>query len=405
MKKTIMMMLGLALAMTACKDGGEVPANSGPVDLTIRVGSSEMMRSLPNTGGMTAVTGHKVRYVLEVLDAASKTSIERKANVENLGTATSSFSLSLNPGSYDFLFWADFVTSDDTDLYYDTQDLTDVQILKSGANYLGDHTRDAYCGARLAQAVNSSYTFSALTLTRPFGRIEVAATDFDPAVTAKVPAKAKLTYTSAIPSSYNVSTGTVGSATLASQNFTITLDPPATGGVQTLDLLYDYVLAASAGTSVNFKVELLDGSDAVLSTRNMAGITAQANKRTTLAGDFYSVVTKDFDGSVTISENFSESVNPDTDYMPTSLTASAVTATGMTLTWSAVKDATEYRVEYATNSGFTTGLTVKTGITAKTYALSSLTAGTTYYIRVVAVSAATGFSVVSATATQATAAE
>ena len=84
-----------------------------------------------------------------------------------------------------------------------------------------------------------------------------------------------------------------------------------------------------------------------------------------------------------------------------SLTPSAVTSTGMTLTWIAVPNATGYVLERATNSAFSTGLTtVYTGalLTAND---TGLTTATTYYYRVHAT--ATGFTTINyATATQIT---
>lgn len=72
-----------------------------------------------------------------------------------------------------------------------------------------------------------------------------------------------------------------------------------------------------------------------------------------------------------------------------SLVSSAVSATGATLTWAAVPNATSYILERATNAGFTTGLTsVYTGALL-TKADTGLTTATTYYYRVTA--SATGY--------------
>lgn len=85
---------------------------------------------------------------------------------------------------------------------------------------------------------------------------------------------------------------------------------------------------------------------------------------------------------------------------PGSFTASAVTATTMTLTWNAVTGASGYLVERATNAGFSTGLTTVYTGTALTTPVTGLTTGTTYYFRVKATS--TNFTGAYSTLTQAT---
>ena len=82
-------------------------------------------------------------------------------------------------------------------------------------------------------------------------------------------------------------------------------------------------------------------------------------------------------------------------------TATAITATGLTLNWSAPTTGgtvANYTVQYATNSSFT-GATSSAAVTSTTYNVSGLTAGTTYWFRVVAnnASASTNSSSVSAT--------
>lgn len=66
---------------------------------------------------------------------------------------------------------------------------------------------------------------------------------------------------------------------------------------------------------------------------------------------------------------------------PTGLTSSAVTATGATVSWTAVSGALSYDVDYKTNSSGT-WTNAATGITATSANLSGLTAGTLYDWRV-----------------------
>ncbi len=75
--------------------------------------------------------------------------------------------------------------------------------------------------------------------------------------------------------------------------------------------------------------------------------------------------------------------------VPAAPTVANLTATTLTLNWSAVSGATSYTVQRATNAAFTgTITTVATGVTVLTRNVTGLTGNTTYYFRVVAVDAA-----------------
>ncbi len=70
---------------------------------------------------------------------------------------------------------------------------------------------------------------------------------------------------------------------------------------------------------------------------------------------------------------------------PTATAATSITATSFSANWNASTGATGYRLDVATNSGFTsfvTGYNDRNVSNVTTYAVSGLTAGTTYYYRV-----------------------
>jgi uncharacterized repeat protein (TIGR02543 family) len=70
---------------------------------------------------------------------------------------------------------------------------------------------------------------------------------------------------------------------------------------------------------------------------------------------------------------------------PTATAATSITAAGFSANWNASTGATGYRLDVATNSGFTsfvTGYNDRNVNNVTTYAVSGLTAGTTYYYRV-----------------------
>ncbi|MDB5282259.1 MAG: Peptidase family protein [Bacteroidota bacterium] len=81
--------------------------------------------------------------------------------------------------------------------------------------------------------------------------------------------------------------------------------------------------------------------------------------------------------------------------VPTSLTSSAITASGASLTWGAVSGATSYTIEYKSSSG--AGWTTITGLATPTYNISGLATCTAYQFAVLSVCGA-GSSVYSAAA-------
>jgi len=83
---------------------------------------------------------------------------------------------------------------------------------------------------------------------------------------------------------------------------------------------------------------------------------------------------------------------------PAAPTTASVTASGLTLNWTAVTGATGYTVQSATNNTFTTGL-VTLNATTNSLAVTGLSANTTYYFRV-SVTTAAGTSAYSAMRTQ-----
>jgi len=64
---------------------------------------------------------------------------------------------------------------------------------------------------------------------------------------------------------------------------------------------------------------------------------------------------------------------------------SNLSQTGLTLTWAPVAGATNYRIQRATNAGFTTGLVTSANQAGTTFTVTGLTGNTTYFFRVVAV--------------------
>jgi hypothetical protein len=69
---------------------------------------------------------------------------------------------------------------------------------------------------------------------------------------------------------------------------------------------------------------------------------------------------------------------------PTNLAATVISSSQINLTWTAAAGATGYDVQRSTNSGFTTGTVTQFTTTGTNYSDTGLSAGTTYYYRVIA---------------------
>ncbi len=394
MKKIILAIFAIGMLAAGCKNDELGIPEDGRVNIKVNVPSPTghiFGRALDNTGGLGNVSGHMLRYVFQVrLSESGELVYNQKKSVAVSASSVTFDGLTLLPDKYDFMIWADFVEDQNGEnLYYNTDDLRAVTMLKTGADYLGDHTRDAFFASLPAQQVSSSYTLPAITLTRPFGRIEITATDFDPAASDKTPAEVLLGYTVAIPTGFNVKTGAVAAATDVKPIFSRELTLPSSAG--DMEVVYDYIFAPTSGTTdVTYTVALRRADESVVSTRNMTAIPVYRNKRTILSGEFFSTVNGDFQGTISISDQFDNlPVSPNAGYKATGLATSGITAEGFTLSWDAEKEASAYSVEYALDAAFTSGYGKVDGTTAKTLDVTGLDAGETYYVRVVAIVPAT----------------
>jgi len=288
MKRTILAVL-VAL-FVCCKEENK----DSLVRLTITVPSPvgiNFTEAFPESGGPSNVTGHIMRYILEIWDKRANKPIDQQRLMLPLDAPCAVFEVSLPPIECDFLFWADFVADGEgLDLYYDATSLKNVKKLKLGAEYEGDHTRDAFFGAVLgANLALSHYIFPGVILRRPLGRIEAVADDFDKADPSNLPVTAVLTYTTTIPAAFNVAAGTVTGETIpAGESFSRTLDLPASGSE--FDVIYDYVFASSDNTTkVSYRVELLNAFAGSVFIRTMFYTAVYPNKRSILKGSYFTV--------------------------------------------------------------------------------------------------------------------
>ena len=245
MKKLLFLATSLAMAMTSCLEEEIAPANvaDGEGNFTLTLEAPEAMGETrtysgspatfgPNStsalGGLTNVDWNQydLRYKVSVYQKNADDTyvkvLDRTMTVDNYSSVTMSFRLATNR-TYRIAAWADFVLQGtDSDLHYDTSDLTNVSCLDDVDHMLNDESRDAYCRWGNRTITGEDMTTS-MTLMRPFAKVRVATTDWA-LDNLKMPEEFTVKYKNCKRfSNYNVLTGaTLGETTLAEDGYAYT---------------------------------------------------------------------------------------------------------------------------------------------------------------------------------------
>ncbi len=152
-------------------------------------------------------------------------------------------------------------------------------------------------------------------------------------------------------------------------------------------------LASSEATTTSFKVSWTGGTGATSYTYTLNGVTTVPATNAGVASKFaiftgltagtsYAViVTATFSGASTSSSSLSTGTTPSA---PTSLTASSVTSTGFTVSWSGGVSATSYT--YSLNDTLVTP-SVDNGVASRSATFTGLTGGTSYDVVINAINA------------------
>lgn len=156
---------------------------------------------------------------------------------------------------------------------------------------------------------------------------------------------------------------------------------------------------ASVSGATGYVLERATNSSfsAGLTTVYTGSLLTDTNSGLTPGTTYYYRVHATKSGFTTVTTTSSNTVLAAALAASASLTPSAVTSTGMTLTWIAVTNATGYILERATAADFSTGLTTIYTGSGLTFGDSGLTTATTYYYRVHATKS--GFTTVTYTTT------
>ena len=372
--KKLLSILALALCFVACQNEGVENATNGDlanVVLTVDAPELDATRadSDANTGKNSAFgaidffndddwANFDLRYILEVYDANDKGTgapIYRERLVECVDKYQPvTFDLRLVPNrEYKFVVFADFVEQgSDKDLYYDTTDFSNITAKTNveGWNAMNE-VRDAYFVSENVE-VSTSLT-KTLTLTRPFGKVRVIATDLDYIAGYSTPGYVEVTYhTEALYKSFNAINGQLNATQLAGNElvygFEVKKNAPYTEGydaeAKNQTLFADYLFAREGQQMpINFKMAVYEskGGRMIKETDFNTQIPVQRNYLTTIVGD---ILTTQANITIVVNDDFvEEMINPSMEVAPA---APAVTATvegnTVTLAWEAVEGAAEY---------------------------------------------------------------
>ena len=345
--KKLFIFLAMALTFAACQQDGAFNAkNSDLVDVVLNIDAPEL--GITRTDGdqlsgrnsalgaiafMTDAdwANYDIRYILEVYDANDDGTgepiyLERLVNCLDKYAPTT-FSLRLVPDrDYKFVVFADYVAEGNAekvepadklaiaDLYYNTADLRNISTITSNPSWNAmNEVRDAYF---VSENVHITTTLQkTLTLTRPFAKLRVIATDLDYITGYATPGYVEVTYKNhAIYKSFNAVSGNLNTEVLAGEELThaynVSKYIPYTDGYDASStnqtLFADYLLAVEGQqTSVNFEMSVYEskGGRLIKTTDFSTEIPVQRNYLTTIIGD---LLTTQANITIEVNDNFTD---------------------------------------------------------------------------------------------------
>lgn len=272
---------------------------------------------------LPSATSHSLRCILEVWNKENTPELIKRMEQNGLTGDNVVFDFEIEPGTYDCLFWADFIATGAaadqnatigsvtythyTDKYYKTDDGTNglkaVSIIADNYVFSTD-ARDAFFGKYELQKSVAAVTDPTITLTRPFAKLTIKEKDADAYNLCKT-----MTASYDVPNVFNVLNGTASGSHTASCNAA-----PAGDGSTDLTLFTDYVLTTSAARETMPEISLTftkqDNAGAELQPVTIpAGVPVQRNYRTNAAGSLISeqpVPTNGVKLTVNMSENWTD---------------------------------------------------------------------------------------------------
>lgn len=286
MKKYFMLLLAgvILLAFTACQNDELVNGGGSQVAVSFKVQMPEGDAPATRAGTAARGDGSQVnRCIMEVYLGGKLYGERQVVDVTNKSAA---FNVKLvTSQTYDFVFWADKSGEAGTsiDNHYKTTD--GLQKVAYIGSYSGnDESYDAFTGKVLNKVVTGAFAEN-VTLTRPFGQLNIKATDIAAiGSTNLVPAKASLSF-GKVYQSFNALTGdAIGE--LASLEYAASADVVDADG----HLTVDYLFAPQTGQLLaDMILTMYDGSNQEITWKELNSIPVQRNYKTNVTGSMVTV--------------------------------------------------------------------------------------------------------------------
>lgn len=289
---------------------------SSRVCLTAPISGQFVTRALPS-----AAEGHRLRCILEVWNRDEIPALEYREEKTDLGGENVVFEFDLDEGTYDCLFWADFIASDAAtdevssggvtythyaDKYYTTNDagngLKAVSVIRSnyGAGF-NSEVRDAFFGHyELTKGAAAVENPEIPALTRPFAKLTVKEKNAENYGSCD-----GLTATYSVPDTFNVLSGRVSDAV-----YEVTCSSKSS---EEQTLFSDYIFSDSSSTLGSVSLTFTGAGKGFADVTVPGGIPLKRNYRTNAEGSLISESEGEMNVQLTVSMG-ADWNSPDEDY-------------------------------------------------------------------------------------------
>ncbi len=265
-----------------------------------------------------------IRYTMEVYDVddLSKPIKDRQEQITDKYEPVQ-FEVRLIPDrKYKFVVFADFVdqTTGAALRHQIGETLNVITLIDEPGKELNDEVADCYFKSWEFSPENNTQNQTEATLTRPYAKVRVIATDLDELNLNVHPENVAIEYDAVIPTAFNAVTGSIsGDNTtktfsynyiaevrdnMANHVYNADYDAkvdPVTGRATHMTLFTDYILAKDEQSSIHFKMTVSDDIDAIKVVDFNTEIPIQRNYLTTVIGN---VLTTNTQVDITINDNF-----------------------------------------------------------------------------------------------------
>ena len=268
-----------------------------------------------------------IRYTMEVYDQEDLTTpIKDRQEIIKDQYQQVEFEVRLIPNrNYQFVVFADFVDQETKQpLRHEIgATLNDIALVNEA---ILDEVADCYFKSWEFEPTNNTQNRTEATLTRPYAKVRVIATDLAELNLNVHPESVAIEYNTVIPTTFNAVKGSIsGDNTtktftydyiaeirdnMANHVYNADYDAmvDANGRASHMTLFTDYILAEDEQDAINFKMTVSDKKGAIKVVDFNTEIPVQRNYLTTIIGD---VLTTNVNVDVNISDDFAGEINKD----------------------------------------------------------------------------------------------